>query len=106
MQLWKTQHWTFSSEYLLYSGDLRGFLVVVLNTGVEGPSPALFRALTEMRYAVLPFRPESSAAVSLTLTLSASLSRVPSSHQRTWPQTNKQENSASDISRQLKDALP
>lgn len=29
--------------------DLRGFLVVMLKAGLQGPSPALFWALTDIR---------------------------------------------------------
>lgn len=66
--------------------DLRGFLVVTLTAGLQGPSPALFWARTEIRYTVLAFRPESRAVVWMTLAVSASLCSDPFSQYRTWTQ--------------------
>lgn len=66
--------------------DLRGFLVVTLTAGLQGPSPPLFWARTEIRYTVLAFRPESRAVVLMTLAVSASLCSDPLSQYRTWTQ--------------------
>lgn len=54
--------------------------------GLQGPSPALFWARTEIRYTMLAFRPDSRAVVWMTLAVSASLCSDPLSQYRTWTQ--------------------